>query len=141
MTEKWPLPLIQSIIMEREFDAVSPLNSSSKRIKIITFDSYGLSGHPNHIAIYEACQSLPVEVYNLLSVPLWRKYLSIFDAMHILGRKLDNVVYITNLSETIRIKSAMINGHVSQMVWYRWGWLIFSRFQVINELKLQNRLQ
>ena len=54
--------------------------------QVVTFDSYGVSGHANHIAIYKALKRLKVEglledvtVYVLSSIALLRKYTSLFD--------------------------------------------------------------
>ncbi len=33
---------------------------------------------------------------------------------------------------------AMTTAHTSQMVWFRYGWIIFSRYMVINDLRLEN---
>eukprot|EP00698_Gefionella_okellyi_P023800 TRINITY_DN8236_c0_g1_i2.p1 TRINITY_DN8236_c0_g1~~TRINITY_DN8236_c0_g1_i2.p1 ORF type:complete len:194 (-),score=50.91 TRINITY_DN8236_c0_g1_i2:304-885(-) len=49
---------------------------------VITFDSYGISGHPNHIATYMGVKSIvgkaSVEVYSLSSLSVFRKYLSVY---------------------------------------------------------------
>jgi N-acetylglucosaminylphosphatidylinositol deacetylase len=116
-------------------------HSAAAEKQIITFDRQGVSGHPNHIALSRACSSLDVEVYTLQSVPLWRKYLSVLDAMHFMrkGYPRDSVVYVASPSETLLIQKAMVKGHRSQMVWFRWGWLLFSRYQILNELQLEAR--
>lgn len=85
-----------------------------------------------------ACRQLPVDVYTLQSVPLWRKYISIFDSLtaffktHPPGR----VIYVNRPSGMILVQAAMRRGHKSQMLWFRWGWIIFSRYLIINELDL-----
>jgi N-acetylglucosaminylphosphatidylinositol deacetylase len=32
---------------------------------------------------------------------------------------------------------AMTEAHKSQMVWFRYGWITFSRYMVINDLRLE----
>jgi N-acetylglucosaminylphosphatidylinositol deacetylase len=34
-------------------------------------------------------------------------------------------------------RQAMTEAHKSQMVWFRWGWILTSRYMVINELQLE----
>ena len=56
---------------------------------MLTFDNYGVSGHPNHIATYNgvlrACQmnfqatKPPVYLYTLESVGIVRKYIGVLD--------------------------------------------------------------
>jgi len=107
--------------------------------KIITFDSRGVSGHPNHVAIAQACVSLPIDVYTLSSVPLWRKYLSVFDALYYFFHpppSANYIFYVATPKETLTIRSAMVNAHKSQMVWYRWGYILLSRYMMINDLIL-----
>lgn len=55
-------------------------------LQVITFDSYGVSGHTNHIAIFKAIKILQTEellgdvnCYVLTSVGILRKYISLFD--------------------------------------------------------------
>ena len=70
---------------------------------LLTFDAQGISGHPNHVACFDAVQSLlrlrhtaaaipssnpsdpspdsPLCGYALQSTPLWRKYLGPLDAL------------------------------------------------------------
>ncbi|KAI9352894.1 putative deacetylase LmbE-like domain-containing protein [Obelidium mucronatum] len=55
---------------------------------IITFDKYGISGHPNHRALYTGVKHLLLQThkiprnlkaYSLVSVPLLRKFISLLD--------------------------------------------------------------
>ncbi len=32
---------------------------------------------------------------------------------------------------------AMTTAHASQMVWFRYGWIVFSRYMVMNDLRLE----
>ncbi|RYP21056.1 hypothetical protein DL765_002463 [Monosporascus sp. GIB2] len=58
---------------------------------LITFDSGGVSSHPNHISLYHGARAFvsslsrpgwaaPVDLYTLTSVPVWRKYAAFLDA-------------------------------------------------------------
>ncbi|TPX78681.1 hypothetical protein CcCBS67573_g00067 [Chytriomyces confervae] len=54
---------------------------------IITFDKYGISGHPNHRAVFAGVRRLlqqpvfmkKVKAYSLVSAPLLRKFISLLD--------------------------------------------------------------
>lgn len=145
MGAEWSLSVIQSLVQDRiqehNINLVTHLSFYSYK-QIITFDSYGISYHPNHIAVSLACQSLSpqMDIFTLHTVPLWRKYLSIFDSVPtILPLKKhypNRILYINSPSNTLRVQRAMREGHKSQMVWFRWGWIMFSRYLIINELDL-----
>lgn len=34
-------------------------------------------------------------------------------------------------------REAMTRAHVSQMVWFRWGWITISRYMFMNDLRLE----
>jgi len=94
---------------------------------IVTFDSYGVSGHPNHIAVSQASDSLRgVEVYQLKSTSLPRKYIGILDLVFSLREK---VVFL-NLNLFLNWKA--MASHYSQFVWYRRLFVVFSRYTFIN---------
>ena len=132
-----------------------------KRIKqppkgIITFDEWGVSGHPNHINCFKTIKLLTkrwknTKFFALQSVPLWRKYLGFFDVY--LTELLEGdkqIVYITWFGPTryliqifkrkfLLIYSAykiMTNHYKSQMRWFRYFYLIFSRYLYINNFVL-----
>ncbi|KAG0172677.1 hypothetical protein DFQ30_009904 [Apophysomyces sp. BC1015] len=70
MKNKWSPAIISNILTDYV--------AKHKIDTIITFDDYGVSGHPNHIA---ACQGAkhfkdhnPIQLYKLESIPLARKY-------------------------------------------------------------------
>uniref|UniRef100_A0A914L3J1 N-acetylglucosaminylphosphatidylinositol deacetylase n=1 Tax=Meloidogyne incognita TaxID=6306 RepID=A0A914L3J1_MELIC len=113
-----------------------------KRIKqppkgIITFDEWGVSGHPNHINCFKTIKLLTkrwnnTKFFALQSVPLWRKYLGFFDVYLtelLEGNK--QIVYIT-WSGPISAYKIMTNHYKSQMRWFRYFYLIFSRYLYIN---------
>ena len=103
------------------------------------------------------------QVWNLRSVPLARKYLMLFDAFisyyvepglialhkHLYGR-LEEMGYEWYLPEPVdrprqitivsrqeqysQAKTIMVEAHKSQMQWYRHGWILFSRYMIVNDL-------
>ena len=130
---------------------------------IITFDSKGVSSHPNHISLNDGAKAfmrrmdlrrekrnelssgkLSLALYALTSTNMLRKYLSIIDApttiMTYLARnKLiagypSTLLYIGGLQEYKIAQNTMTKAHKSQMIWFRWGWIGVSRYMVVNDL-------
>lgn len=107
---------------------------------VITFDGYGISAHPNHIACFRAMQYLythglipaGVQVFILESVPVWRKYVIPLDGL--ISSCHSTFFYISSpviYFVTLRAMWA----HRSQMLWFRYLYMIFSRYILINTLK------
>ncbi|KAH8178703.1 glcNAc-PI de-N-acetylase domain-containing protein [Sarocladium implicatum] len=143
--------------------------SSSANINIdvlITFDSQGVSSHPNHISLYHGARAFissllsttetsPVDLYTLGSVSMFRKYTSVADIFVTLGKwwmggdasnseegkkRPETLVFTNKLSGEAGYGTAwkaMTEAHKSQMVWFRYGWITFSRYMVINDLRLE----
>ncbi|KAI8626120.1 putative deacetylase LmbE-like domain-containing protein [Xylariaceae sp. FL1651] len=98
----------------------------------------------------------PVDLYTLTSVGVLRKYVSFFDTFTtmivLLFRGAEvrrqsgkgNPGTLMNMSGLLggresygSARRAMTDAHKSQMVWFRWGWILLSRYMVINDLKLE----
>ncbi|NWS72745.1 PIGL acetylase, partial [Crotophaga sulcirostris] len=122
---------------------------------VVTFDAGGVSGHANHISLYAALRYtlrhghlkrmlLFSNTYFLLcpgcrvlvleSVNLFRKYISILDVpiSCLLPR---DALFILTEEETEQAKRAM-RCHRSQLLWFRHIYMLFSRYMVINSLRL-----
>ncbi|KFO07910.1 N-acetylglucosaminyl-phosphatidylinositol de-N-acetylase, partial [Balearica regulorum gibbericeps] len=113
---------------------------------VVTFDAGGVSGHANHISLYAALRykywfeifivffCLGCRVLVLESVNLFRKYISILDVpiSCLLPR---DALFILTEEETERARSAM-RCHHSQLLWFRHIYMLFSRYMVINSLRL-----
>ncbi|NXT06084.1 PIGL acetylase, partial [Prunella fulvescens] len=114
---------------------------------VVTFDAGGVSGHANHISLYTAvrykgCKLLWVppwaaagcRVLVLESVNLCRKYISFLDVLIscLLPR---DALFILTEEETEQAKRAM-QCHHSQLLWFRRLYLLFSRYLVVNSLRL-----
>uniref|UniRef100_A0AC34GE58 N-acetylglucosaminylphosphatidylinositol deacetylase n=1 Tax=Panagrolaimus sp. ES5 TaxID=591445 RepID=A0AC34GE58_9BILA len=106
----------------------------------ITFDSGGISGHPNHIACFHALQYLytngllptDLQVFVLETVTILRKYSSLFDLIPSFFRS--TFLNISSPTDALAIYSAM-REHRSQLVWFRYLYMAFSRYIFINTLK------
>ncbi|NWU55574.1 PIGL acetylase, partial [Dromas ardeola] len=114
---------------------------------VVTFDAGGVSGHANHISLYTAlryeyccfeililfpCRGCRVLV--LESVNLFRKYTSILDVLLscLLPR---DALFILTEEETEQARRAM-RCHRSQLLWFRHIYMLFSRYMMINSLRL-----
>ncbi|XP_065897916.1 N-acetylglucosaminyl-phosphatidylinositol de-N-acetylase-like [Dysidea avara] len=109
---------------------------------IISFDNWGVSGHPNHIAISKClrqlveCGRLPTSIKLVLSletVGILRKYSSIMDISISCFTNWQFCV-ISNVKSFIRAQAAM-NAHSSQLFWFRIIYVMFSRYMIINTFK------
>lgn len=112
-----------------------------ERPLVVTFDRGGVSGHVNHISCGEVVSSMGFErVYYLKSgegmhvkysgfIPLlWQVIVG-----PIIGQERPRL-FMCTLRQYLLALSAMSVGHVSQMVWFRVGWWMFSRLCFGNEL-------
>jgi N-acetylglucosaminylphosphatidylinositol deacetylase len=45
------------------------------------------------------------------------------------------LLFISGVGEWLAAWKAMVHGHKSQMVWFRWGWITIGRYMVVNDLK------
>ncbi|KAJ8331610.1 hypothetical protein QVD99_001877 [Batrachochytrium dendrobatidis] len=150
MTQEWDFDVIldhvASHILAKKIDA------------IITFDDYGVSGHTNHRAIYHAMKQgkytgkISIPVYSLESVSVLRKFSFLLDVCctymaNIWVKQsesngaivsLNNPtrhVFVANMKEYKAGREAMFE-HASQLVWFRHLYLVFSRYMIVNTLKL-----
>ncbi|NWH55588.1 PIGL acetylase, partial [Fregata magnificens] len=114
---------------------------------VVTFDAGGVSGHANHISLYTALRykyycfdvfilflCLGCRVLVLESVNLFRKYISVLDVpMSCLLPR--DALFILTEEETEQARRAM-RCHRSQLLWFRHIYMLFSRYMVINSLRL-----
>ncbi|NXN74602.1 PIGL acetylase, partial [Himantopus himantopus] len=114
---------------------------------VVTFDAGGVSGHANHISLYTALRykyccfeiflfflCLGCHVLLLESVNLFRKYISILDVplSCLLPR---DALFILTEEEAEQARRAM-RCHRSQLLWFRHIYMLFSRYMMINSLRL-----
>ncbi|RFU81533.1 n-acetylglucosaminyl-phosphatidylinositol de-n-acetylase [Trichoderma arundinaceum] len=131
---------------------------------LITFDGSGVSSHPNHISLYHGARGFakaltegkpewksPVDVYTLGTVNLLRKYSGGLDLFTTIASSLftrnkdpehpERLIYANNLvgsePKLGTAWGAMTTAHKSQMVWFRYLWLGFSRYMLVNDLRLE----
>jgi N-acetylglucosaminylphosphatidylinositol deacetylase len=132
---------------------------------LLTFDSRGVSGHPNHVSLFRGAHQwlsglmadksgwkCPVELYTLTSTNIVRKYVSMLDAPLTMlkgalgaagqnnekkdkGEMPSRLLFVNDLNQWMKGQKAMTKGHKSQMRWFRWGWILVGRYMVVNDLK------
>ncbi|KAL2916571.1 N-acetylglucosaminyl-phosphatidylinositol de-N-acetylase [Polyrhizophydium stewartii] len=143
MTVDWDRDTIAAIVVD---------HVAKHRIDaIVTFDSQGISGHTNHRALFHAMSAatraaqIAVPVYTLETVPVVRKFAALLDvvwtvATHsmALARDTDGIgnprrLFLLSPYEYMTAREAMFK-HRSQLVWFRYLYLVFSRYMVVNVL-------
>lgn len=131
---------------------------------LLTFDQHGISNHPNHRSLYHGAVhflrtlmtdkegfACPVTLYTLTSTSMLRKYVGVLDApwsmvLGVLGNLFGGkkggaevgparLLFVSSIGEWLTAQSAMVQGHKSQMVWFRWGWITIGRYMTVNDLK------
>ncbi|KAJ3161847.1 hypothetical protein HDU88_007186 [Geranomyces variabilis] len=146
--------LVKSHISERKTDVVR--HQPAINNPILTFDNGGVSGHENHKDLCAGVRSASAyllsspgegavpKCYSLTTVGVVRKYLSVLDVAFtvvqhlLLNQELDTAaVFIAAPSQIVQGRTAM-RKHKSQMVWFRHLYILFSRYMVVNELKVLN---
>ncbi|KAL0095170.1 hypothetical protein F4703DRAFT_1766420 [Phycomyces blakesleeanus] len=144
MKSVWPTDIIAQL--------VNNYVSKQSIDTIITFDGYGVSGHPNHIAAYEGAkryietQKGSTKLYTLDSIPLVRKYIGIGDLitssfqqiMALIKKEEKGSVLIVSSPGAYFATHKAMRQHTSQLVWFRWLYVTFSRYMYVNELSLAN---
>ncbi|KAI1711093.1 glcNAc-PI de-N-acetylase domain-containing protein [Ditylenchus destructor] len=127
---------------------------------IVTFDGRGVSGHPNHIECFRAAQLIMrrqlqsgvkdlhyPQIIVLESVSIIRKYISWLDLILTylftwiscsVLHKNDSQTKFICVANPLRVFQAM-RQHKSQLVWFRYLYLLFSRYVTVNSLKLLTR--
>ncbi|XP_004529295.1 N-acetylglucosaminyl-phosphatidylinositol de-N-acetylase isoform X1 [Ceratitis capitata] len=132
---EWKAPVVANLILH----TVESLDIQA----ICTFDREGVSQHPNHSAVYFAAASLCLanllpkdcKFYTLDSINILRKYISIFDLLCTCC--ISTYWCILGWDEAAQIRRAM-REHKSQMKWFRWLYIYFSRYMFINSLREVN---
>lgn len=148
----------RKVIVRYISDSFQSLRATGLK-NLVTFDSYGISGHPNHRSIYEATvefmrshDTYGVKFYILKSVNILRKYISFIDAVITLPPKMkatnrsqayfvgdsEDVILALDFDQNAKLRN-LLDMHTSQMVWFRKLYMFFSRNMFLNNLSLLNR--
>ena len=112
---------------------------------VVTFDDYGISGHPNHKALYSGVECLMqrestdrnrLEAYSLTSTNIIRKYSSFLDVAYssAVACMSSDTFFISSWGDIFKAQRAMY-AHTSQFVWFRILYILFSRYMIVNTLE------
>ncbi|KAG6813849.1 hypothetical protein H0H92_006793 [Tricholoma furcatifolium] len=141
-------------------DVLQPYVTSNNIKTILTFDSGGVSGHPNHCSLADGVTHLPdpPKLYTLITRPTHAKYLGVLapvlakfalyqDRIHVypdiaapINRFLkfateftsSQPLVVSGIYDYLTALQAM-RAHASQLVWFRWLYVLFSRYMWVNE--------
>ena len=103
---------------------------------ILTFDPYGISGHPNHQGVHRACKKIfesrefpELSIYYLESVPMYKSYTFWLDIFNCDGKKVN--YFLESSWETW--DNMYI--HYTQYIWTRRLFMPFYRYSFYNSLE------
>ena len=135
------------------------MSSGLSRPQILTFDSYGVSGHPNHYSLYHGVSQLlamqptdiesPLAAYSLTSKPVITKYIGILAPIlvklkmtffRVLQCSTEDgssglpvrPIFVAGIGGYYRAFLATLQ-HRSQLAWFRWLYMVFSQYLWVNE--------
>jgi len=132
MTLRWDSDVILSV--------VTPFIREHGIRTILTFDSYGISGHPNHISLSVAMNALiakegsskPPRLFHLVSRNRILKFTGLWTIP--IARLLSPSQHFTITGREGYLQALLaMRQYRSQLVWFRYLYLIFSRYMYINE--------
>jgi N-acetylglucosaminylphosphatidylinositol deacetylase len=141
---RWDAPVVSDAISEfmkgKDFDA------------ILTFDRYGVSGHWNHcdvhtgIRYYAARSKNPYVLIELETLPLIVKYCGVLALIYEYVRRMlegnseNRMVVLLDFSEVSWAYEAMAM-HKSQLLWFRYLYLVFSSYLHINTFDIRRPIK
>lgn len=160
-TQSWDIKRASSCIEQVIKKQLGKQSCAVKKISLLTFDSYGVSGHINHQDTYLAVRNLyigqqsarkgrttklpPLDMFTLESVynpiskfiPLWEWFLLICCIIGIAPAVSCTVMADQTLHRSSQplINWKAMASHYSQFVWYRRLFVIFSCYTYRNRLR------
>ncbi|KAF2466127.1 phosphatidylinositol glycan class L [Lindgomyces ingoldianus] len=167
MTATWQPRLISNLLTSAFAPKMASISSKDPPQAtidaIITFDAHGISSHPNHKSLFNGAHvflkslmhshsgwDCPIKLYTLTTTNIFRKYLSLLDSPFTIAGAVAKrkemggfptpLMYISGPVGYRTAQKAMTTAHESQMRWFRWGWITFSRYMILNDLKKEKTL-
>ena len=136
----WDEAHAASVVRRHIADLVADEPSGATRVGLLTFDEAGVSGHPNHAATHravrtaaaaeavDASRAYELVVQYVVSVPRVLKFSGAAGAtLSMRGTEGSEVARTFRVWNPLVCLRAMLC-HWSQMVWYRWLFIAFSRY-------------
>lgn len=149
----WPNDHVSKLVGSH----IDALSRSHPIDALITFDKQGISGHLNHIATYNGTRDLAIArnlpLYVLPSMQVWEKYTSVPSAVWETitssgyppvapssGAKTayvpaSEILALASPAQYLNAVQAMFK-HQTQLEWFRYLYLVFSRYMFSNKLVL-----
>lgn len=53
------------------------------------------------------------------------------------GKVPSQLLFMSGPGELVTAQKAMVMAHKTQMRWFRWGWIGFGRYMVVNDMVLE----
>ena len=108
---------------------------------VLSFDKYGVSGHNNHKDVHQSVVALKQLTRLILSdVSIFRKYSSIFDVFFTVFMNYfsvdSSVLVFLNLPWDVLRSYMAMHCHKSQLTWYRKLYFLYSRYLLVNHVKV-----
>lgn len=138
MNKVWSLNVIKNIVEDY-------LQKTGSISTIVTFDGHGVSAHPNHIAVHSAVRltkagMLPGLIFlQLHSRNVFAKFigiLSLLPYLTILNPHRSRYDFAVMIPPTHVVRSmAAMERHASQLVWFRYLFVVFSSYTFIAEFR------
>ena len=106
--------------------------------QLVTFGSRGVSGHPNHIALLSGV-TLAVQKHShlkgfyLADVSIPKKFTSFYGSLLEFTPSRPGMRFYSTPSVLYGVLHAM-HAHESQLVWFRYLYLTFTRYILVNDL-------
>ncbi|SNX81616.1 related to N-acetylglucosaminyl-phosphatidylinositol de-N-acetylase [Melanopsichium pennsylvanicum] len=152
MDSLWPINYISKVVAKHIDSLSTPVEA------LVTFDKGGVSGHVNHMATYNGTRDLAVArnlpLYVLPSLEIWEKYNSVpfavWETITYSGhppvavkeegkamefKPAQDIHILASPQQYVRGVQAMLK-HQTQLEWFRWLYLVFSRYMFSNRLVL-----
>lgn len=131
---EWSVSLVSSVIVRH-------IQAHSVNM-VLTFDGRGVSGHANHTAIHKAVSHLASTgqvpndccLLSLVTVGLLRKYIAFLELP--LSWLLPSCLCCIIGSQGYRRAKAAMLCHRSQLLWFRYLYIIFSRYMFVNTFQM-----
>ncbi len=125
-------------------EQVAQIASASGATHLLTFDAEGVTQHPNHIALAHVPSLLPKHGVQLESLQLhspriatkftgvgWAIFIAARDALR--REPPHHATFVSTPAQYAQTLYAM-RAHESQLVWFRWLYVAFSRLMWVNQL-------
>mmetsp|Transcript_46486 Transcript_46486/g.119965 ORF Transcript_46486/g.119965 Transcript_46486/m.119965 type:complete len:270 (-) Transcript_46486:17-826(-) len=127
----WDEEVVKSVVDR----VIAPFRREGGGMTLFTFDEGGVSGHKNHISVFNGCRELKkvqsdIKMFKLKSETLWRKYAGPSLVSDVLSPSSPPRLAVISPNPD-RVNEAMAK-HASQYVFFRRVYVLFSSYCWVN---------